>query len=68
LNGELESLQEAISRTNSRIVQSPDRIKKTITTLSHTTQEDKKMVALNEAKARDLNIKITALLNIEKVR
>lgn len=29
--------------------------------------EDKKTVAMNEAKARDLQIKISALLNIEKV-
>ncbi|RXW17416.1 hypothetical protein EST38_g8443 [Candolleomyces aberdarensis] len=66
LNGEIDSLTEAISRTNSRIVQSPERIRKTITTMSHTTMEDKKTVAMNEAKARDLQIKISVLLNIEK--
>jgi kinetochore protein Nuf2 len=67
LNGEIESLSEAISRTNSRIVQSPERIRKTITTMSHTTMEDKRTVALNEAKARDLQAKVSALLSIEKV-
>lgn len=35
--------------------------------MSHATIEDKKTVAMNEAKARDLQAKIAALLNIEKV-
>jgi len=36
--------------------------------MSTTAMEDKKTVTLHEAKARDLQAKINALLNIEKVR
>ncbi|PPQ66896.1 hypothetical protein CVT26_009836 [Gymnopilus dilepis] len=67
LNGEIKSLEEAITRTRGRIVQSPERIKKTITIMSHTAMEDKKTVAMHEAKARDLQAKVNALHNIEKV-
>ncbi|KAG6910904.1 hypothetical protein DXG01_006587 [Tephrocybe rancida] len=66
LNGEIASVSDTITRTRSRIVQSPERIKRTITTMSSTATEDKKTVAMQEAKARDLQIKINALLNIEK--
>ncbi|KDR81395.1 hypothetical protein GALMADRAFT_239264 [Galerina marginata CBS 339.88] len=66
LNGEIKSLEEAIIRTRSRIVQSPDRIKKTISIMSNTAMEDKKTVAMHEAKARDLQAKVNALHNIEK--
>ncbi|TFK30715.1 hypothetical protein FA15DRAFT_26595 [Coprinopsis marcescibilis] len=63
---ELESLSDSVARTNSRIVQSPERIKKTITTMAQNTIGDKKTIVSNEAKARDLQAKIAALLNIEK--
>ncbi|GLB35199.1 putative nuf2 family protein [Lyophyllum shimeji] len=66
LNGEIASVSDAITRTRSRIVQSPERIKRTITAMSTTAVEDKKTVAMQEAKARDLQAKINALLNIEK--
>ena len=56
-----------MTRTRGRIVQSPERIKKTITIMSHTAMEDKKTVAMHEAKARDLQAKVNALHNIEKV-
>ena len=59
---------ENISRTRSRIVQSPERIKRNISTMGTTAAEDKRTVAANEAKIRDPQAKITALLNIEKVR
>jgi hypothetical protein len=59
---------ESISRTRSRIVQSPERIKRTIVTMGTTAIEDKRTVALHEGKARDLQAKVTALFNIEKVR
>lgn len=51
-----------------RIVQSPERIKRTIVSMGSTAIEDKKTVALHEFKARDLQSKITALFNIEKVK
>ncbi|KAJ7156118.1 Nuf2 family-domain-containing protein [Mycena crocata] len=41
LNGEIASISEAMTRTRSRIVQSPERIKRTITTMSTTAAEDK---------------------------
>jgi len=68
LHGEIRSIEDAIARTRARIVQSPERIKKTISIMSTTAMEDKKTVTLHEAKARDLQAKINALLNIEKVR
>ncbi|KAJ6606657.1 Nuf2 family-domain-containing protein [Mycena vulgaris] len=66
LNGEIASISDAMTRTRSRIVQSPERIKRTITTMSTTAAEDKQTVALHEAKSRDLQAKINALSNIEK--
>ena len=66
LNGEIVSISEAMTRTRSRIVQSPERIKRTITTMSTTAVEDKQTVALHETKARDLQAKINALSSIEK--
>ncbi|KAJ3517795.1 hypothetical protein NLJ89_g283 [Agrocybe chaxingu] len=67
LNGEIKSVEEAITRTRARIVQSPERIKKTIAIMSTTAREDKKMVLMHETNARDLQTKINALHNIEKV-
>jgi len=68
LHGEIRSIEDAIARTRARIVQSPERIKKTISIMSTTAMEDKKTVTVHESKARDLQAKINALLNIEKVR
>ena len=59
---------ENISRTRSRIVQSPERIKRNISTMGTAAAEDKRTVASNEAKTRELQAKIAALLNIEKAR
>lgn len=67
LNGEIKSVEDSIMRTRGRIVQSPERIKKTITIMSNTVIEDKKTVSMHESKARDLQAKINALHNIEKV-
>ena len=58
---------ENISRTRSRIVQSPERIKRNISAMGSAAAEDKRTVAANEAKTRDLQTKIAALFNIEKV-
>ncbi|KAF8163090.1 Nuf2 family-domain-containing protein [Crassisporium funariophilum] len=66
LRDELTSIEEIIARTRSRIVQSPERIKKSISIMSTGALEDKKTVAMHEAKARDLQTKINALHNIEK--
>ncbi|KAI0822657.1 Nuf2 family-domain-containing protein [Trametes gibbosa] len=64
---EMATSTENINRTRSRIVQSPERIKRSISTMGHTAAEEKRAVTTNEAKTRDLQTKIAALLNIEKV-
>lgn len=64
----MDALTDNIGRVRSRIVQSPDRIKRSIITMGSTAAEDKKTVSMNETKIRDLQAKINALLNIEKVR
>ncbi|KAI6150938.1 Nuf2 family-domain-containing protein [Pisolithus tinctorius] len=65
VNNETTLLLDRISRTRSRIVQSPERIKRNITTMGAATIEDKKVISQNEAKARALQTKISALSNIE---
>lgn len=67
VNSETTLLLDTISRTRSRIVQSPERLRRNITTMGAAAVEDKKMIIQQEAKARDLHAKITALSNIEKV-
>lgn len=67
INSETSLLLDSIQRTRSRIVQSPERIKRNINTMGATAIEDKKTLAMHEAKARDLQAKITVLTNIEKV-
>ena len=67
INSETSLLLDNIQRTRSRIVQSPERIKRNITSMGATAIDDKKTLAMHEAKARDLQAKITVLTNIEKV-
>lgn len=62
----IDELGDLISRTRSRIVQSPDRLKRKISDMSVTVAEDKRTVALHEAKIRDLQLKGAALVAIEK--
>ncbi|KAK0502953.1 Nuf2 family-domain-containing protein [Armillaria luteobubalina] len=66
LNDELESMSESVNRTRSRVVQSPERIKRTISTMSTSANEDKKIVAMHENKAKELQAKFNALHNIER--
>ncbi|KAF8623966.1 hypothetical protein AX15_006122 [Amanita polypyramis BW_CC] len=66
LHGETSSISDAISHTRSRVVQSPERIKRTISTMAVTAIEEKKIVTMHESKVRDLQTKINALLSIEK--
>ncbi|PCH34940.1 hypothetical protein WOLCODRAFT_141390 [Wolfiporia cocos MD-104 SS10] len=66
VNRETLLITEQIGRTRSRVVQSPDRIRRNIVTMSATAAEDKRTLVTNEAKIRDLQTKIAALLNIEK--
>jgi kinetochore protein Nuf2 len=67
INSDTALLMDNIQRTRARIVQSPERIKRNITTMGTTAIEDKKALSIQEAKARDLQAKITVLTNIEKV-
>ncbi|KAF8919466.1 Nuf2 family-domain-containing protein [Mucidula mucida] len=66
LNDELDSVNDSLMRTRSRIVQSPERIKRTISVMGSTANEDKRTVAIHESKARDLQAKVNALHNIER--
>jgi kinetochore protein Nuf2 len=59
---------DTIQRSRSRIVQSPERIKRTISTMSSTVLEEKRTVTIHDAKARDLQTKINGILSVEKVR
>jgi len=63
---ELSVLSDAVLATRSRIVQSPERIKRNIVTMSATALEDKRIVSTNEAKTRDLQAKISILFQVEK--
>ena len=67
LNNELSMVSDTIQRSRSRIVQSPERIKRTIATMGSTVVEEKRTVAIHDAKARDLQIKISGVLNMERV-
>lgn len=58
---------DGISRTRTRIVQSPERIKRNISTMGDTVVEEKRLLASHESKTRDLQQKIQALLSIEQV-
>ncbi|PPQ63193.1 hypothetical protein CVT24_005738 [Panaeolus cyanescens] len=66
IHSEIKSVEENIARTRGRIVQSPERIKKTISVMSATVLEDKKTIAMHESKARDLQAKVQALHHIER--
>jgi kinetochore protein Nuf2 len=68
LQTNMNELGELISRTRSRIVQSPDRLKRKISDMAATVSEDKQTFAMHEAKIRDLQVKSAALVAIEKVR
>ncbi|KAG6819356.1 hypothetical protein H0H93_012571 [Arthromyces matolae] len=66
LNNEIARIQDTMVRTRSRIVQSPERIKRTIVVMNTTAIDDKRTLTIQEVKARDLQTKVNALLNIEK--
>ncbi|KAA1478749.1 hypothetical protein DENSPDRAFT_875827 [Dentipellis sp. KUC8613] len=59
---------ESLKAEKSSLLQrkSPERIKRTITTMGATASEDKRALAAQETKMRDLQAKVSALLNIEK--
>ncbi|EIW87189.1 hypothetical protein CONPUDRAFT_161784 [Coniophora puteana RWD-64-598 SS2] len=59
-------LMDNVSRTRGRIVQSPERIRRNISSMGASAAEDRKTVAANEAKARELQTKVGVLAQIEK--
>ncbi|KAJ3990031.1 Nuf2 family-domain-containing protein [Lentinula detonsa] len=63
---ELEAASDANKRIKGRIVQSPERVKRSISTMSVSRVEYKKTLGINEAKTRDLQAKINALVIIEQ--
>ncbi|KAJ3788571.1 Nuf2 family-domain-containing protein [Lentinula aff. detonsa] len=63
---ELEAASDTNKRIKGRIVQSPERVKRSISTMSVSRVEYKKTVGINEAKTRDLQAKINALVIIEQ--
>ncbi|KAF7311680.1 hypothetical protein MKEN_01071600 [Mycena kentingensis (nom. inval.)] len=66
LNAEVQAMMGSLATARNRIVQSPERMKRTITQMTSTAKADKETIALHESKARDLQAKIAALSNIEK--
>lgn len=68
LQTSVDTMAELIARTRARIVQSPERITSNIKTMTVALLQDKQTVASHEAKIRDLQLRSTALLGIEKVR
>jgi kinetochore protein Nuf2 len=59
---------DAVGRTKSRLVRSPERLRRNIDIMGASQAEDKRTLASAEAKIRDLQAKANALLAIEKVR
>lgn len=57
----------SVNSTRSRIVQSPDRIKKHISEMGRLAQDERMTIAGNEAKTRELKIKLDALNVFEQV-
>ncbi|KAJ8094524.1 kinetochore-associated Ndc80 complex subunit nuf2 [Marasmius tenuissimus] len=63
---EIESVETDIQRVRGRIVQSPERVKRAISTMGNQVSEDKGLVSQNEAKTRELQTKIKVLNNISE--
>ncbi|KAH9977227.1 Nuf2 family-domain-containing protein [Lactifluus volemus] len=57
---------DGVSRVRARIVQSPERIRRTISAMGSTANEDKRAFLSRQATIDELQSKVSALLNIEK--
>ncbi|KAI0303431.1 Nuf2 family-domain-containing protein [Multifurca ochricompacta] len=57
---------DGVSRVRSRVVQSPERIRRTINAMGNTANEDKKTYISQQTTIDELQTKVSALLNIEK--
>ncbi|THH11642.1 hypothetical protein EW145_g515 [Phellinidium pouzarii] len=58
---DIELVTTSINSTRSRIVQSPDRIKKHISEMGLMAQDERMIIAAADAKSRELKIKLDAL-------
>ena len=58
---------DGVARVRSRVVQSPERIRRTISSMGNTANEDKRTYMSRQATIDELQAKVSALLNIEKV-
>lgn len=65
---DVELVTTSINSTRSRIVQSPDRIKKHISEMGIMAQDERMIIASTENKSRDLKVKLDALNSFEQVR
>ena len=65
---EVSLVSAAVNSARSRIVQSPDRIKKHISEMGILAQDERIVIAANETKTRDLKVKLDALNGFEQVR
>ena len=64
----MTQMTATVNSTKSRIVQSPERIKKHIIDMGEMIQDEKLAIAANENKARALRAKLDALHSFEEVR
>ena len=64
---EVSLVSAAVNSARSRIVQSPDRIKKHISEMGILAQDERIVIAANETKTRDLKVKLDALNGFEQV-
>lgn len=67
IQDEINVALDANSRTKSRIVQSPERLKRIIATMGDNAVEERRNIAANEAKARALKLKLDTLVTYEQV-
>ena len=65
---EVSLVSAAVNSARSRIVQSPDRIKKHISEMGILAQDERIVIAAKETKTRDLKVKLDALNGFEQVR
>lgn len=65
---EIELITNAIASIRSRIVQSPDRIKKHISEMGLMAQDERTQVNTTEVRTREMKTKLDALGVFEQVR
>jgi hypothetical protein len=64
---EMATLSNDINAARSRLVQSPDRLRRTISELSRNTNSEKALLSSFQTKARDLGMKLDQIGALEQV-